>query len=84
MTDVIALLQASQFATDTGMGKVAPARKCRPAPEDCDETPLKRSSSPPPIIDSGKLPAIQCGVVQASRLMKGFSTVFEPDPLVAF
>ena len=52
MTDVIALLQASKLATDTGMGKVAPARKCGPAPEACNETPPKRASSPPPIIDS--------------------------------
>ncbi len=52
MTDVIALLQASKLATDTGMGKVAPARKRGPAPEACNETPLKRASSPPPIIDS--------------------------------
>jgi serine/threonine protein kinase len=52
MSDVIALLQASQLATETGMRKVAPAPKCRPALEAYNEIPLKRASSPPPIIDS--------------------------------
>jgi serine/threonine protein kinase len=52
MTDVIALLQASKLATDTGMGNVASARERGPSPEACNETPLKRASWPPPPIDS--------------------------------
>jgi hypothetical protein len=53
MTDVIALLQASKLATDTGMGNVAPARERGPSPKVCNETPLKRASwPPPPTIDS--------------------------------
>jgi serine/threonine protein kinase len=51
MSDVIALLQASQLATDTGMEKVASGSKRRPAPEACHERPLERASSAP-IIDS--------------------------------
>jgi hypothetical protein len=53
MTDVIALLQASKLATDTGMENVSPALKRRPAPEVSNEAPLKGAGSPPPIVDSG-------------------------------
>jgi serine/threonine protein kinase len=52
MTDVIALLQASKLASDTGTVNVAPDRKRGPRPEVCTETPLKRTSWPPPTIDS--------------------------------
>jgi serine/threonine protein kinase len=52
MTDVIALLEASKLATDTGIRNVAPAPQCKPAPEARNETPLKRASSPPPALDS--------------------------------
>jgi serine/threonine protein kinase len=52
MTEVIALLQASKLATDTGKGNLAPARERGPSPEACNETPLKRASCTPPTIDS--------------------------------
>jgi serine/threonine protein kinase len=52
MADVIALLQSSKLATDTGMGKVAPAHERAPSPKACHETPQKRASLPPPPIDS--------------------------------
>jgi serine/threonine protein kinase len=52
MTDVIALLQASKLATDTGMANLAPARRRGPSPEACNEAPPKRGSWPPPTVDS--------------------------------
>jgi hypothetical protein len=51
MTDVIALLQASPLATDTELGKVAPASKRAPVPRAWNEAPRERASSAP-IIDS--------------------------------
>jgi serine/threonine protein kinase len=52
MTDVIALLQASKVASDTELSRAARTRKRRPAADACNETPLERASSTPPIIDS--------------------------------
>jgi hypothetical protein len=40
MTDVIALLQAPELATDTGTGNVTRASRRRPAPQACNETPI--------------------------------------------
>jgi serine/threonine protein kinase len=50
MTDVIALLHESTVAADTELSRAA--RKRRPAAEACNETPLERAGSTPPIIDS--------------------------------
>jgi hypothetical protein len=40
---------------------------------------MQREVNPPPIMYSGKFPAIHAGVVQAIRLIQGFSTLSLPE-----